>query len=62
MCIGETRTLTVPPELGYGASGVGGVIPGGATLHFTVELMNVKKDKLRTFSPGMTIPGAGEEL
>ena len=43
MCLGETRTLTVPPDMGYGAAGVHGVIPGGATLHFTVKLMKVKE-------------------
>ncbi len=41
MCIGETRVLVVPPTLGYGAQGVSGVIPGGATLHFTIELMSI---------------------
>ena len=46
MCRGETRTLTVPPHLGYGDRGAPPVIPGGATLHFTVDLVKIKKDKL----------------
>ena len=45
MCLGEIRTLTVPAELGYGSTGVQGLIPGGATLHFTVKLMKVKEPK-----------------
>jgi len=45
MCTGETRTLTVPPNLAYGDRGTGS-IPGGATLHFTVELVKLRKGKL----------------
>ena len=60
MCLGEKRALSVPPALGYGANGVQGVIPPNSRLHFTVDLMNVKKGKLKTLSPGVTIPGAGE--
>ncbi|KAM0329303.1 hypothetical protein ACHAQA_004608 [Verticillium albo-atrum] len=40
MCIGEKRTLTIPPELGYGPRGMG-PIPGGATLIFETELMGI---------------------
>jgi peptidylprolyl isomerase len=41
MKVGGRRILTIPPHLGYGNQGAGGVIKGGETLIFVVDLLNV---------------------
>lgn len=43
MVIGERRQIIIPPRLGYGDRGAGGIIPGGATLYFDVELIGIGK-------------------
>ncbi len=42
MSIGAKHRLTIPASLGYGAAGIGGVIPPNATLIFDVELLKIK--------------------
>lgn len=42
MCVGEKRKLVIPSALGYGSSGSGAKIPGGATLVFEVELLKIE--------------------
>lgn len=47
MCVGEKRKLVIPSDMGYGDRGSPPKIPGGATLIFDVELLNIeRKDEL----------------
>jgi len=41
LCKGAKATLVIPPEMGYGENGAGGDIPGGATLNFDVEVVDI---------------------
>ena len=60
-CKGAKATLVIPPEMGYGASGMGGQIPGGATLNFDVEVMTVETEpSMRSRSAEVSQPIAPE--
>ena len=70
MCKGEVRGLLVPPGMAYGERGAG-AIPGGATLHFTVELLSIQdgppapKDERMCYSRGEMVACAslkGQDL
>ena len=43
MCVGEKRTLVLPPDYAFGDQGVGDKVPPGATVKFEVELMDIKE-------------------
>lgn len=46
MCLGEKKTLIIPPELGYGTRGAGADIPPNATLKFVVDLVSINDKKV----------------
>lgn len=57
MKVGGTRSLTIPPELGYGSAAVGALIPPNSTLSFTVKLLRI--DPPSTFTT--SVKGSGPE-
>ena len=53
VCPGDSKTLVLPPDMGYGDEGAGADIPGGATLNFKVEVISID---------GMKAGGGGEQM
>ena len=61
MKVGERRQLTIPPELGYGLSGAGNIIPPGATLIFDIELIAIRwPPKLAKIDPDGLVTALNE--
>ena len=56
ICVGEKRTLIIPPDLGYGKRGNGNTIPGGATLKFDIECVDIVRNKKSTAHAGIPEP------
>jgi len=59
MCLGEKRIIQIPPEYGYGDTGAGKDIPGGATLSFEVELVSINDE---TITPRAPVPNVFDEM